>query len=201
MQFKMFHWGTTLVIFGCLINVSSLEEKINIKCGEDYNILKKLIELEEEVKDLKTNLREHSSENEKCKNVAFRAQLTKSLGTVTLGHKIVYDSVELNNGKAFHPFHGVFTAPCDGIYLFSITIGNVGKQGVIHLKKNGETIEYAWAGYNIGWDMGGVTTVAKLNAGDDVWVEGRKIIDGVNTHDGIGVRKHTGFAGALINAL
>jgi hypothetical protein len=147
------------------------------------------------------SLTEHSSENEKCKNVAFRAQLTKSLGTVTLGQKIVYDSVELNNGKAFHPFHSVFTAPCDGIYMFSITIGNVGKQGVVHLKKNGETIEYAWAGYNNGWDMGGVTTVAKLNAGDDVWVEGRKIIEGVNTHDGIGVRRHTAFAGALINAL
>jgi hypothetical protein len=60
--------------------------------------------------------------------------------------------------------------------MFSITIGNAGKQGVIHLKKNGETIEYAWAGNNKGWDMGGVTTVAKLNAGDDVWVEGRGII-------------------------
>jgi hypothetical protein len=95
----------------------------------------------------------------------------------------------------------VFTAPCDGIYLFSITIGNVGKWGVIHLKKNGETIEYAWAGFNTGWDMGGVTTVAKLYAGYDVWVEGRGIIDGANSHDGVGVRKHTGFAGALINAL
>jgi hypothetical protein len=52
----MFNWGT-LVIFGCLIHVSSLEEPIHSKCGEDYNILKKLIELEEEVKHLKTNLK------------------------------------------------------------------------------------------------------------------------------------------------
>jgi hypothetical protein len=52
----MFYWGT-LVIFGCLIHVSSLEEPIHSRCGEDYTILKKLVELEEEVKNLKTNLK------------------------------------------------------------------------------------------------------------------------------------------------
>ena len=139
--------------------------------------------------------------NSKCKSVAFRAQLTKSFGHVTLGHKIVYDNVELNNGKAYHPFHGVFTAPCDGIYMFSITIGNTNKAGAIHLKKNDVTVEYAWAGFNLNWDMGGVTTVVKLDAGDDVWVEGRGIIDGAHGNDGIGAMKHTGFSGALINIL
>jgi hypothetical protein len=52
----MFYWGT-FVIFGCLIHVSSLEEPSHSRCGEDYNILKKLVELEEEVKNLKTSLK------------------------------------------------------------------------------------------------------------------------------------------------
>jgi hypothetical protein len=52
----MFNLGK-LVLFGCLIHVSSLEGPIHSRCGEDYTILKKLVELEEEVKNLKTNLK------------------------------------------------------------------------------------------------------------------------------------------------
>ena len=84
--------------------------------------------------------------------------------------------------------------------MFSITIGNANKKGVVHLKKNDVTIEYAWAGYNVGWDMGGVTTVAQLNEGDEVWVEGRGIITGASGSDGAGAFKHTGFSGTLLHA-
>ncbi|XP_045165025.2 heavy metal-binding protein HIP-like isoform X2 [Mercenaria mercenaria] len=188
------------VVFGLSINVCLLEEPCYNRCGCDFSVIKKLIKLEEEVETIKDALKEVTG-SANCKNVAFRAQLTQDLGSVTLGQKIIYDSVELNLGNAFHPFHGVFTAPCDGIYLFSITIGNSNRSGVIHLKKNNVTIEYAWAGHNAGWDMGGVTTVVKLNAGDDVWVEGRGIIAGANSFDGIGARKHTAFSGTLLHAL
>ncbi|XP_045165028.2 heavy metal-binding protein HIP-like isoform X2 [Mercenaria mercenaria] len=184
------------VMFGLPINVCLLEELCGNRCGCDFSVMKKLMKLEQEVETLK-----EVTHIAKCKNVAFRAQLTQDLGSVTLGQKIVYDSVELNLGNAFHPFHGIFTAPCDGTYLFSITIGNSNKPGVVHLKKNNITIEYAWAGHNAGWDMGGVSTVARLNAGDDVWVEGRGIINGANSSDGIGVVKHTAFSGTLLHAL
>ena len=43
----------TLTIFGFLMHVNSLEEPINNRCGVDLSVWKKLIELEQEVEDLK----------------------------------------------------------------------------------------------------------------------------------------------------
>lgn len=79
-------------------------------------------------------------------------------------------------------------------------VGNANKPGVVHLKKNDVTVEYAWAGHNVNWDMGGVATVVHLVAGDDVWVEGRGVVEGTNGNDGVGDMKHVGFAGTLLHA-
>lgn len=78
-------------------------------------------------------------------------------------------------------------------------IGNSNNAGVIHLKVNDVTAEYAWGGFNGNWDMGGVATVVYLVAGDDVWVEGRGIVDGVSSNDGVGDRNHVSFAGTLLH--
>ncbi|XP_045202187.2 collagen alpha-1(X) chain-like [Mercenaria mercenaria] len=163
--------------------------------------------LQNEVDQLKTSMQNIQEQLElssqgtqtttKCPYTAFRTQLTHDIGNVHTGHLIVFDRVDLNIGNGFDPRHGIFTAPCNGTYLFSITLGNVAKSGNIHLKKNGNTIEFAFAGYNSGWDMGGVSTVAELVAGDDVWVEGEGYIGGSisSTH------LHTGYSGSLLHAL
>lgn len=135
--------------------------------------------------------------SQKTPNVAFRTELSKDVGTVSSNNVIIFDEVDLNLGNAYDSRHGVFTAPVNGTYLFSMALGNPsGHSGAFFMKKNTQTIEYAIAGHTSGWNMGGVTTVAELVAGDDVWVEGEGYISGAYSH----IRYHTGFSGILIHA-
>lgn len=182
-----------------------MDEPQDISCST-YDLLKRtawqdlrIKELEQKISALETAITEFTA-NTRCGYVAFRAQLTKDLGVVTPGQLIIYDKVEMNIGRAFHPFSSIFTAPCNGTYIFSITTGNANRPGVVHLKKNGITVEYAWAGHNSQWDMGGVATIVYLTEGDDVWVAGRGTVTGVNSSDGAGDMKHTAFAGTLLHA-
>ncbi|XP_053395891.1 complement C1q tumor necrosis factor-related protein 3-like [Mercenaria mercenaria] len=148
-------------------------------------------------------LQEQMEEKQNCDcskntpNVAFRTELSKDLGSVSSNHVVIFDEVDLNLGSAYEPRHGIFTAPVNGTYLFSMALGNPKDHaGAFFMKKNSQTIEYAIAGHTTGWNMGGVTTVAELNAGDDVWVEGEGYISGAYSH----IRYHTGFSGILIHA-
>jgi hypothetical protein len=128
--------------------------------------------------------------------IAFRTELSKDLGTVSSNHVVIFDEVDLNLGNAYDPRHGIFTAPVNGTYLFSMALGNpTGHSGAFFMKQNSQTIEYAIAGHTTGWNMGGVTTVADLTVGDDVWIEGEGYISGAYAH----IRYHTGFSGTLIH--
>lgn len=195
------------VIVACIFTLCVLsQEPKNYVCDEIYSTFQKLANQEAKLASLESKVAELESAlsgakaNAECRHVAFRVTLTKTLGKVQPGQTIIYDNVELNIGKAFHPHHGVFTAPCNGTYLFSMKMGNINKAGALHLKVNDVTVEYAWAGFNSGWDMGGVTTVVYLVVGDDVWVEGRDIIEGTDRSDDIGKLKHVGFSGTLLHA-
>ena len=78
-----------------------------------------------------------------------------------------------------------------------MALGNpTGHPGTFFMKQNSQTIEYVLAGHTSGWNMGGVTTVAELTAGDDVWVEGEGFISGAYATK----RYHTSFSGTLIYA-
>ncbi|XP_045186594.1 complement C1q tumor necrosis factor-related protein 3-like [Mercenaria mercenaria] len=130
-------------------------------------------------------------------NVAFRTELSKDLGSISSNHVVIFDEVDLNLGSAYDPWHGIFNAPVNGTYLFSMALANpASHSGALFMLKNSQTIEFVFGeNTSAGWTMGGATTVAKLTVGDDVWVEGEGYISGAYGH----IRYHTGFSGVLIH--
>lgn len=131
------------------------------------------------------------------RSVAFRAHLSSNLGAVTTGIVIKFDQVDLNLGNAYQGTSGIFTAPENGTYLFSMVIGNpAGNPGAFFMRKNGVGMAYAIAGHTTGWNIGGVTTVAALITGDQVWVTGEGHVAGAYPT----ARYHTSFSGVLVHA-
>ncbi|WAQ93525.1 hypothetical protein MAR_005996, partial [Mya arenaria] len=55
--------------------------------------------------------------------VAFHAVVDKQeIQHITVGQPIVFETVLLNSGGAYHNSHGLFIAPMHGIYMFSASI-------------------------------------------------------------------------------
>ncbi|CAG2236289.1 C1QL [Mytilus edulis] len=61
------------------------------------------------------------SANPGVTTVAFHARLSKP-ETPAKHHTIIFDLINTNSGNGYNKFSGVFTAPVDGIYVFSYTI-------------------------------------------------------------------------------
>lgn len=54
--------------------------------------------------------------------IAFNAYLTKTLTMhISTPVNIVYDGLIYNYGNAYNPHNGIFTAPSDGLYIFTWT--------------------------------------------------------------------------------
>lgn len=54
--------------------------------------------------------------------VAFCAYMSTSEASPSLHHVLVFDNVQTNIGSAYDRISGMFTAPVDGVYVFSCTI-------------------------------------------------------------------------------
>ena len=55
-------------------------------------------------------------------HVAFCAYMSTSENSPSLHHIFVYDIVKTNLGSAYNRYSGMFTAPDDGVYVFTWTI-------------------------------------------------------------------------------
>ena len=83
---------------------------------------------------------------------------------------IVFENVVTNIGNAYHPHHGIFTAPVDGVYVFFVTLRRFGSSTWAHFMKNRQIM--AKLSFNsINREMGSQTIVVALNNGDDVAVQ------------------------------
>lgn len=54
--------------------------------------------------------------------VAFCAYMTTSEVSPSLHHTFVFDNVKTNIGSVYNKYSGMFTAPSDGVYVFTWTI-------------------------------------------------------------------------------
>lgn len=88
---------------------------------------------------------------------------------------IVFKNVQVNAGEVYDNTTGAFTAPIDGLYLFTVAItSNTGDPHELQvaLKKNNDVIARAHAHGDSGhYDQGGITSVTALSTGDKVTVE------------------------------
>ncbi|KAL4217198.1 hypothetical protein ACF0H5_023651 [Mactra antiquata] len=173
---------------------------------DQLSIKMRFLELENEILQLKARDCGQNKELDeilrlvKTPNIAFRSALSSDIGQVTPGQIIVFDIVGLNNGNAYNQHSGIFTAPVNGTYMFSMKLGNPsGNPSAFFLvQSHGSTkqyLEYVIAGHTSEWNVGGTSTVTQMVEGESVWVEGEGSPHGkYGDH-----RYHTTFAGILLH--
>ena len=117
----------------------------------------------------------HRKQRQISSGVAFSAYLSHIIDSMSIGYTIKCDQVLLNDGNAYSPYSGTFTAPKPGVYLltFNIAANTLNKRPHVKLVSNNRNIVDAIA-YVTGTThkvMGGNTAILRLNTAEKVWLE------------------------------
>ncbi|KAL3836224.1 hypothetical protein ACJMK2_021663 [Sinanodonta woodiana] len=158
-------------------------------------------QMEQRIQKLETNMSTMQKVPSRDPTVAFHAYLAKDGGAVQSAH-VIFDTVLLNIGNAYSPLHGIFRAPYNGTYLFSVTAAtSPGHQLHFYLRKNDKTVEFVFADSR-DWDQASKTTILALNVDDYVWVEANGELMGSWSDDSFGhIHIHSSFTGFLIKEM
>ncbi|XP_062611833.1 complement C1q-like protein 4 [Saccostrea cucullata] len=162
--------------------------------GHDDHVITRN-ELDQEIKGLKTIIAELNDtivKERNRSNVAFVAELSRSITNPTSNFHIVFDNVKLNAGNAYHPTHGIFVAPYPGIYHFAveITAPPTSDPHSMHVRimKKTQAVAITFLDNNMSYHLRRTgSIVLQLNTGDDVWCQteymgGQNTITGGNTY-------------------
>ena len=133
--------------------------------------------------------------------VVFMSQLSKDLVNPAKGHIVIFDNVITNVGNAYSRITGVFRAPVDGNYMFSLIGTAPPSPGghAIHLlmKRNLNTIGYLFLDTNLDYYLRRTeNSVVSLTKGDEVYVQVDYIV-GNHILNGCCFNSH--FSGFLIH--
>ena len=138
--------------------------------NEEY---KKKSRLKERVSLQHQNLRRQ--ERQISSGIAFSSYLSRWIINLGIGHTIKCDQVLLNDGNAYSPFSGTFTAPKPGVYLLTFSINAYTKDDKtpVKLVSNNRNIvdAIAWVADSDHHVMGGNTAIVRLNSAEQVWLE------------------------------
>lgn len=109
-------------------------------------------------------------------NVAFSTLLSKDQDHIGLSQTIKFDHVLLNDGNGYSVHSGTFTAPTDGVYMFTYLFAHGGAvigQVWLELMKNGNKINAGVTDtFHTYQDLqGGNVAIIRVQAGDAIWVE------------------------------
>ncbi|XP_073696139.1 collagen alpha-2(VIII) chain-like [Garra rufa] len=91
--------------------IDELEEQMFTRLLNSFNALS----------ELKTNIEQITA----CRGVAFTASMSQMFGCFgpfTSDLPIPYSNTTLNHGNGYNPALGIFTAPCAGVFSFSLTV-------------------------------------------------------------------------------
>ncbi|XP_056019589.1 complement C1q tumor necrosis factor-related protein 2-like [Ostrea edulis] len=105
--------------------------------------------------------------------VVFDVRLKNHKRNLGKGSKVVFETVDLNEGLGYDASSGVFTAPHSGIYVFDWTIVTLREKGALtSVVVNGPYKSWNYCNdrtKNL-WLSCSKTTVIKLKQGDKVWI-------------------------------
>jgi hypothetical protein len=105
--------------------------------------------------------------------VAFYAYMSQSEVSPSTHHMLIFDTVITNEGDGYNPNIGAFTAPTQGVYVFTWTVVS-SENGWIptEMVANTESVGHTFADSGNHADMNSPTgvIVKALNAGDNVYV-------------------------------
>eukprot|EP00745_Piridium_sociabile_P000458 TRINITY_DN1029_c0_g1_i14.p1 TRINITY_DN1029_c0_g1~~TRINITY_DN1029_c0_g1_i14.p1 ORF type:complete len:223 (-),score=44.31 TRINITY_DN1029_c0_g1_i14:188-856(-) len=135
------------------------------------------------------------------KTVAFTARIARThngISGMTLGdhQTVVFDNVVTNIGSGYNHTDGLFIAPVNGSYVFSLHQMNADVHNalVLAIVKNGAVLDLALAeGSGAAYDQGSSMVTTQLTAGDHVWVR-------QDSGDGVRGSYWTIFSGFLLHA-
>lgn len=105
---------------------------------------------------------------------AFTALMDHVIESQPAGHPLIFNKILTNEGGAYNRDTGIFTAPQDGIYIFSYSMHvNRDGQSFLQLVRNGAQVvgSVTESFEDYGDTQGGSTAVISLFANDEVWVE------------------------------
>ncbi|XP_078322005.1 complement C1q tumor necrosis factor-related protein 3-like isoform X2 [Crassostrea virginica] len=106
-------------------------------------------------------------------SVAFDVRLAKDVSDLAKNGRVLFGTVDLNEGKGYDPSTGIFTAPSAGLYVFDwTTMTHQGRDVYTSLIVNG-----SFKSWNHCRDSSSKTylscskmTIVKLKQGDKVWI-------------------------------
>ncbi|KAK7487912.1 hypothetical protein BaRGS_00020813 [Batillaria attramentaria] len=128
------------------------------------------------------------------KKAAFLAKIdsTDYEKVITANSPIHFSTVAFNNGQAFNPTLGVFTAPYSGVYIFSFQLfPHFGGDTLIDFFKNGAIILRARV-YDASYSTSEASTMVEhAQAGDQYWLQ-------INKGGQVYSNFHSFFSGALL---
>ena len=109
-------------------------------------------------------------------SIAFSAYLSHQSSNMAIGHTIKCNKVLLNDGNAYSPFTGTFTAPITGVYFltYHISAWGTNDETIIKLVVNNRNIVDADAepkGSPAHHANSGNSAIIRLNSGEKVWLE------------------------------
>ncbi|XP_062602483.1 collagen alpha-2(VIII) chain-like isoform X2 [Saccostrea cucullata] len=175
---------------------NTLSQYENCLKTHDLTMETRIQNLETEMKNIQAGTRQV---------VAFHASLSTDV-KVEKG-PLKFDKVLFNRGNGYNDTAGVFTAPVQGVYSFTLTLGPYTPKTApdlfrVQIMKNREIVRYLYIEWKGSWLKKSENTIVELQVGDEVDVRmynapaGFTSIGGTNNHPGSSYYSH--FSGFLI---
>ncbi|XP_043946511.1 complement C1q-like protein 2 [Protopterus annectens] len=171
------------------INYGDLGEEVHhpdyVTKGE-FNRLKQTVDMqalqiaimkkgEELYKERLNTLREELKKLKDEPKIVFSASVLTALGPFDTARRIDYTDVTVNEGNAYNPTTGVFTAYIRGVYFFSYTAVSQKVKLVISLMKNDKRVVSLWnKGDSDSGDLFSNAVILSLEVGDWVYIKLQK---------------------------
>ena len=105
--------------------------------------------------------------------MAFDVRLTSNVNNLATNGRIIFGTVDLNEGKGYNSLTGIFTAPAAGIYVFDwTTLAIQGKYAHTSLVVNAELKSWntCVAGPSKTNMVCSKMTIVRLKQRDEVWI-------------------------------
>ncbi|XP_060606116.1 complement C1q tumor necrosis factor-related protein 7-like [Ruditapes philippinarum] len=149
--------------------------------------------------DVDLHHQEANKETAVTPTIAFKARLNVDTAVTNAGQTIVFPTVIFNEGDAYNPNTGMFTASVSGTYMFSLAFCVYSSRSlVVGIMIEGTKYTTSMFYGDGNHECLSADTVAIVTAGQKIWVQ---VLPGGNTGtilDQDAMRWNT-FAGALIN--
>ena len=126
-------------------------------------------ELEEKLERLETSVAQKLIQP----TIVMKVRLSKDVTLSKVNQRLVYDTIVTNEGNAYDAETGIFRAPLNGTYIFSVTAcaTNSDRFSLYIVKDPHMILGELRAGAKEYIDCNSEVTTSYLNAGSTVWVE------------------------------